>query len=133
MTDIQRYTADGYGAQQGELMPTPDGSWVTYADHVEALQRAYEDGRKYQDAAVKQAEQRGREQGEIAARVGMAIDLNLILVGEMRPSPNGIYERIYAQGQRDALAAAVARVEALCGPHEEVPDGVIAAIKGEQA
>ena len=31
-------------------------------------------------------------------------------------------------GQRDMLARCIAAVEALCGPHEEVPDGVLAAL-----
>lgn len=29
---MERYTADGYGAQQGEMMPDPEGPWVLYTD-----------------------------------------------------------------------------------------------------
>lgn len=31
---VQRWTADGYGAQQGEMMPDPEGPWMLAADHA---------------------------------------------------------------------------------------------------
>jgi hypothetical protein len=92
-----------------------DGQFVVgKADLEEVLRGMVSDNGIYQQA-VSEAEHRGREQGEVAARIGMAIDLNLILLGEMQPSPNGIYERIYGQGQRDERARIRAGVEALRG------------------
>jgi len=88
MSDIQRwsmaYTND---------RPHPEGKWVRYADHVEALRQAEID--------VQQAFQHGLE-----------------------------------VGQRDALAGAVQRVEALPaewwdGFGNDEYDAVIAAIKGD--
>jgi len=41
---VQRYTADGYGAQQGEMMPDPEGPWMLAADHariVAEMERAH--------------------------------------------------------------------------------------------
>ena len=37
---VQRYTADGYGAQQGEMMPDPEGPWMLAADHARIVAEA---------------------------------------------------------------------------------------------
>jgi hypothetical protein len=37
---VQRWTADGYGAQQGEMMPDPEGPWMLAADHARIVAEA---------------------------------------------------------------------------------------------
>jgi len=109
MSDIQRYSAyhSGDPSQIG-LWDDNDGHWVTYADHVEAL---------------RQAEQRGREQVHAAMRSEKVV----AEVGSM-------LDDAYVKGQRDALAGAVqrARVEMReCGIHEQRIESALAAIKGD--
>jgi hypothetical protein len=111
MTDIQRW--DMTGSYWGSVMrvESKHGPYVTYADHVEALRQAVASVTSF---AIKQ------------------------IMGEEEDTRRDLLAA-YEQGQRDALAAAVQRVEAL---RHSVPstdrvwmptDEVIAAIKGEQA
>ena len=116
MSDIQRY----FAPSESEPWKNHHGNWVRYADHVKALEdmkvRAYNDGRLYEGGlnveTLRQAEQRWG---------GLSRDN---------------WQDGYEQGQRDALAGAVQRVEAL--PWDDhgfwsvnvVAETVIAAIKG---
>ena len=114
MNDIQQYAP--YEADFGVMVMQSDGAFVTYADHVEALEdmkvRAYNDGRLYEGglnvAALRQAEQRGREQIRASCRDH------------------------YAVGQRDALAVIEAARDKM--PDTTIRrelDRVIRAIKGD--
>ena len=113
MSDIQRYDLIGDGGQYDlELDPVDDGGYVIWEDHVEAL---------------REAEQRGVD-GFIGSQAMQVV----------RSQAEGAgYSQGYEQGQRDALAGAVQRVEALVG-FEYGSLGsfvnraeIIAAIKGE--
>ena len=107
MRHIQRWTVADLSRMS--VVPAQEGDLVTYADHVEALRQARAEGRK-------QGEQ---DQIDLTRDWG----LHQHEVGRL-------------QGQRDALAGAVARVEALDHVPGLIPlpiyrRAVIAAIKGD--
>lgn len=134
MTDIQRWArAYGHGGPQPQpdgMIPNEVGIWVTYADHVAAVQQAerrsvgellLSSTPPISDETWQQsAYDTGYEQGQRDERESIVASLR---DGSAR-----------LEGRRvgfidDALAAAVQRVEALdIYPYEQV----IAAIKGEQ-
>ena len=111
MSDIQRYheNLDFYDPRSN-IDKAKDGEWVRYAEHV---------------AAVAAAE--------------VSLSLRYLLTDrQYQEAEAAAYEQGLAQGQRDALAQAVAAVEALATERElnspsEIPVdlwGVIVAIKG---
>ena len=117
MSDIQRYheNLDFYDPRSN-IDKAKDGEWVRYAEHV---------------AAVAAAE--------------VSLSLRYLLTDrQYQEAEAAAYEQGLAQGQRDALAAAVAAVEALSPMHWKYDgtkddyaecvtvDSVIAAIKGVQ-
>jgi hypothetical protein len=123
MSDIQRY----FAPSESEPWKNHHGNWVRYADHVEALEdmkvRAYNDGRLYEGGlnveALRQAveSERQRRLGTFEMAAWFA-------------------DQWYAEGQRDALAGAVQRFNAMPkrvawdGWYAEV-EATRAAIKGE--
>jgi hypothetical protein len=117
---IQRWSIGGCAPT---TKPDDQGAYVTYSDHVEALRQAEID-------AAKVWEQMSYDTGYAAGKRHM----QQYLMGDD--------ENSYAQGQRDALAGAVQRVDTHV-PHDgycNAPDepchcmvrrsAVIAAIKG---
>lgn len=125
MTDVDRWwwDTDYDGARLAD-----DGPFVLYADHVEAL---------------AQAEQRGLQRGIASKAVKKSRIVPSASASMATPLADKVneYQRGYEKGQRDALAAAVQRVEAIVvqsrwgtTSHGLIGKGeALAAIKGEQA
>jgi hypothetical protein len=128
MTDMLRYKWTSFGPMLDE-----DGPFVTYADHVEALRQA----------SLEPLPSLAYEQGQ---RDVFAYHPEWTVTGMCKPDclpcqrlTELITEREkgYEEGQRDALKAAVQRVEALIDPWPNTSPGLIrrgnvfAAIKGD--
>ena len=97
---VQRYTADGYGAQQGEMMPDPEGPWMLAADHARIV-------------------------AEAAAQAREAAYREMTDERHSWPGPRGFdYDKGYEQGKADAeqahaAALAAARAEGFESAHNE--------------
>jgi hypothetical protein len=94
----------------------PEGEWVTYADHV---------------AAVAEAEIRGLMKGEVTGPITRAFYEQGQRDGIRLSQGGDICQQHRAQGQRDAIAKAVAAVEGLyeAGAVRQHRAMIIAAIK----
>ena len=86
MSGVQRYTADGYGAQQGEMMPDPEGPWMLAADHarivaerVAEVTDALIDARREALAELEQAHAAALAEAEAASTVAVGMTVEAAL------------------------------------------------------
>ena len=153
MSDIQRWEPGVYDSEP-PMIPDTDGVYVTYADHLAAVQQAEQTGYFNGQCSTQRyhhgdAFDKAYEQGQ---RDIFALHTEWTVTGMCKPGclpcqrlDELIAERSagYKEGQRDAIAAAVRRVKDLgtrdltSASHiwgrNSVLTAVIAAIKGESS